>query len=826
MTTFDSTFLRRRLPPELGVLSELALDLRWTWNHACDVLWRTIDEKAWSTTQNPLFILRSVSEKRLEELARDTTFRGELMRLLEERAVYFQSLAQTQLEGTVGYFGFEFGLGSAIPLYAGGLGILAGDFLKTASDLGLPVVGVGILYQEGYFRQSIDAAGRQHETYPYNDPSILPIEPAQTTDGAWARAFIELRGRRLWLRVWRVRVGRVELLLLDGNDPENTPADRGITTKLYGGDQETRLLQEMVLGIGGPRALEAVGVTLAVAHLNEGHSAFVALDRAREFAIRERCSFDEAWWAVRSANVFTTHSPAPEALDAFPEGLIAKHLAGSEYLETAGLSIDRLLALGRVDPADSKEPFSMVHLALRGCAHVNGVSRMHAEVSRRLFSKLYPRWPECEIPVSHVTNGVHAPSWDSAAADDLWTRLCEKSRWLRPIDRVGSAFQNATDEDLWSLRATERANLVQYTRQRLKAQFVRRGDEKAAEAGGSLDPNAFTLGFARRFVEYKRPNLLLENPERLVRILCDARRPAQLIIAGKAHPSDDAGKRMIAEWIAFFSRPDVRSRTAFIEDYDMAVAEELVSGVDVWLNTPRRPQEACGTSGMKVLVNGGLNISVLDGWWAEAWSPEVGWALGDDVPRTDEEAAEMLYDLLEQEVIPTFYDRDAAGVPRKWVSRVRASMSRLAPAYSSNRMASEYVRAAYQPALEAYRARAARGAALAKDLATWAARLIANWHHVHFGAVEVEKVADGLSFRTAVYLGDVDPDSIAVQLWADGAGAVDMVRDGPLSGAANGHVYTVVVPTQRPATDFTARVVPFHAAAGVPAELSLIAWQR
>lgn len=833
MTDFNAHPLHRSLPSELLALVDLARDLRWTWSHGGDSLWRTLDTAAWDASQNPWFILQSVPQRRFEELAGDATFRDELQRLSAERTSYLQHAPSLPAGAKTAYFSLEFGLGSAIPLYAGGLGVLAGDYLKTASDLGLPVIGVGILYQEGYFRQTIDAAGNQRETYPYNDPSTLPIEAATQMDGSWTRVFVELPGRRFWLRVWRATVGRVDLLLLDGNDPANSPADRGITAKLYGGDPETRLLQEIVLGIGGPRALDALGISWEVAHMNEGHAAFVVLARARQFAAATRTTFREALWATRAGNLLTTHTPVSAGFDTFPIELVAKHFPSSgQYLGEVGFSLDEMLALGRRNSEDARERFSMVHFAIRGSAAVNGVSRVHAEVSRRLFAEVFPRWPEREVPIGCVTNGVHASSWDSPAADDLWTRACGKERWLGSVEKLCGIVAGVSDEDVWALRANARRELVNYARDRLRSHFARRGETSFAErAEHVLDPNVLTMGFARRFAEYKRPNLLLTDPERLARLLGNEERPVQLVVAGKAHPDDAQGKRMIAEWIAFFRRPETRARAAFLEDYDMALAEEMVRGVDVWLNTPRRPWEACGTSGMKVLVNGGLNLSELDGWWAEAWSPEVGWALGDGSARSDAEAAESMYRIIEQEIVPVFYDRDTTGIPRFWVRKIRASMSQLTPAFSSNRMVKEYAERYYEPLSVAYRKRAADGGALAKKLAAWAERLAARWHEIHFGPIDMGVTDGALNVRAAVYLGGVEPDSVSVEIYAEEVLAhpavhVGMTRGRELSGATNGHLYEAIVPTERPRADFTVRVVPRHPEAFVPAELPLILWQQ
>lgn len=835
-----SRILQRKLPAGLDALTSLALDLRWTWSHAGDALWRMIDPSAWEQTQNPWFVLNEVPQRRLEALAEDGAFRAELERLTKTREAYLTGPSWFSANGArlknerIAYFSMEFGLGEAIPLYAGGLGILAGDYLKTASDLGIPIVGVGILFQVGYFRQAIDSSGGQREFYPYNDPATLPIQPVASSSGGSLRVPIELPGRTLWLRVWRANVGRVDLYLLDGNDELNTPVDRGITAKLYGDGLETRLVQEIVLGVGGWRTLEALGLEPSVAHLNEGHAAFVVLERARRFREKHRLSFSEALWATRAANVFTTHTPVAAGFDAFPGELLQRYFSPLGYPQELGISSQELFALGRRDAADAREPFNMAYLAMRGCARANGVSRVHGAVSRRLFADLFPRWPESEVPVDYVTNGVHIPTWDSAEADALWTGACGKDRWGGSADRLGGRVATLSDAELWNMRIEERAKLVAYARNRLALQLVARGAApgSAASTAAILGPGILTVGFARRFAEYKRPDMLLRDPERLVRLLRDPVRPLQLVIAGKAHPADEAGKRMIAEWIAFVNRAEVRHRAVFLEDYDMAVAARLVTGVDVWVNTPRRPWEACGTSGMKVLANGGLNVSELDGWWAEAYKPQLGWALGTgDGPADDARDAGDLVALLEREVVPEFYDRDEQGVPRRWLARVRASMAELTPAFSSNRMALEYAGRFYSDAAERYYRRAAGNGQAATSLARWEAKLTAHWADVRIGAIQSIVQGPIIEYRVEVHLGSLTNEDVRVELFADPRGSLPRLclrmREVPDAHGPPGHyLFATSVTTERPAQDFTPRVVPFHAEAVVPNEAPLVVWPR
>lgn len=836
--------LPRELPSQLQSLTELALDLRWTWTHAGDVLWRMLDEELWTKTQNPWAILQNVSTARLSTLSADPVFLGELEAYSENRLRYLQQAgwysaadeaATKDKLKTVAYFSMEFGLGEVLPIYAGGLGVLAGDLLKTASDMAVPIVGVGLLYEEGYFRQLIDSDGRQRESYPHNDASVLPIQPATGPDGGWLRIQLRLPGRPLYLRVWEAVVGRVRLYLLDSNDFLNSVEDRGITAKLYPGNPELRLQQEIALGVGGWMALEKLGIDPEICHLNEGHPALAIVERTRSCMKKTGLSFWDAFWLTRAGNIFTTHTSLAAAFDLYPPQLVAKYSV--HYLDEFKVPQRDLLALGRCNPADNGEPFNMAYLALRGCARTNAVSALHGEVSRKLFSALYPRWPIPEVPVTHITNGVHMPSWDSQSADRLWTNTCGKNRWQGGVEQLCEAMSAVPDESLWSLSAETRNRLVNYVRERLATQLGARGErrESIAHARKVLDPNVLTLGYARRFAKYKRPNLLLADPGRLARLLLNPERPVQLVIAGKAHPDDDYGKQLVQDWMRFIWRPGIRERVVFLSDYDMALAQQLVQGIDVWINTPLRTLEACGTSGMKVLVNGGLNVSILDGWWAEAWRPEVGWSINgqidDRIPRSEQEDAEELYRLLEEEVIPMFYDRDSAGVPRPWVQRVRASLSTLTPRFSSNRMLEQYVRELYEPAVAEYRSRAADNGQLAHELRAWSARLAEGWHELHFGKAEVHAEDQEWRFRIPVYLGSIAPGDVVVELCTEASAGLPasvskMEIESAIAGSTNGYLFTARVSASRPDWHYTARVRAFHPHAQVPSECGYLHWQH
>lgn len=831
----------RALPHELEPLAELALDVRWTWVHTSDKLWTMLDPDIWEQTRNPRSVLQYVSHERLDQAVRDPLFREELQQVVEARRNYLDESGwcrerySPQALKPIAYFSMEFGLGEALPLYAGGLGMLAGDVLKTASDLDVPMVGIGLLYQEGYFRQILDGNGWQIEAFPYNDPLSLPVQPVLLPTGEWLRVSLELPGRTVFLRVWFVQVGRVKLYLLDSNDSLNSAADRGITSKLYDARPELRLIQEMVLGIGGWRVLLALNIEAEICHLNEGHAAFVVLERARSYMEKTGQSFTEALCATRAGTVFTTHTPVAAGFDAFPPDLMRRYFR--EYAAQLRMRMEEFLSLGRTHPQNPEEPFTMAALAMRGSLCVNGVSGLHGTVSRRLFQPFYPRWPEHEVPVTSVTNGVHVPSWDSEWADKLWTETCGKERWRGPLRELPKAIRDVSDEDLWKFRAQGRQALVKYARQRLVHQYQLLGADSEAVSAirQALDPQTLTLGFARRFTAYKRPTLLLHDPERLARLLNHPKRPVQLVVAGKAHPQDEAGKQLVQQFVRFAGWPVVRQRVIFLADYDMVLAQHLVQGVDLWINTPRRPWEACGTSGMKVLVNGGLNLSELDGWWAEAYSSKVGWALGDgrehQDPEWDVAEAGQLYDLLERQIVPEFYMRDARGISGRWVARIRESMAQLTTAFSSNRMLREYVETLYLPATRNYRKRAAEDRSLVKHLLAWQVALEQHWPSIRFGEVRIACEGELWRFLVPVHLGGLAPAAVRVELYADPEDGQDrlcmpLVREDAAPTAPGWHLYRGSVSSNRPADHFTPRVVPAHPEAAVPLEASHIAWAR
>jgi starch phosphorylase len=846
----DKTDIRKPvysfLPSDIeGVdsLAQLALDMRCSWNHSADEIWRQLEPDLWDSTHNPWVVLQTVSKDKFKKIMSDPAFRKKVDALIQSKEdditgpAWFQKSYPESVLTTVAYFSMEFMLSEALPIYSGGLGNVAGDQLKAASDLGVPVVGIGLLYQQGYFRQEIDQNGEQQALYPYNDPGQLPVVPLRDANGEWLRLKIELPGYSVWLRTWLVQVGRIKLYLLDSNDAANFPIHRGITSELYGGGPELRLKQEMVLGIGGWRLLKALGIHPEVCHLNEGHAAFAILERAADFMENTGQPFDNAMTSTIPGNIFTTHTAVAAGFDLFSPNLIDQYMG--EYAEKKlGISRQQLLTLGRADALNQSEKFNMAYLAIRGSGAVNGVSRLHGEVSRHIFEPLFPKWPTTEVPVGYITNGVHMPTWDSKEADDVWTQFCGKDRWLGMNETLGKDIRRVSDERLWELRTNANKSLIEFAREYFSKQLHGSGHspDSIERAKHLFDPDILTIGFARRFATYKRPNLLLHDPHRLLRLLTNPQFPVQLIISGKAHPADQEGQNLIKEWIRFIRQNGVHPPVIFLSDYDMQISENLVCGVDVWINTPRRPWEASGTSGMKVLVNGGINLSELDGWWAEAYTPEVGWALGDgkehgDDPSWDAMEAGQLYDLLEQKVVPEFYHRNKKGIPVKWIARMRESMAQLTPRFSADRTVREYTEQHYLPAASAYLERTASKGEKGKQIADLLRNLDQKWGSMHFGEVKFESVDQYNKIEAQIYFGDLNPDTLQLELFANGIDGESpqvqkMIRGAKIEGSDNAYYYNASVSSGCPATDYTPRVIPNLPGVSVPLETNLILWQH
>jgi len=821
------------LPPELAPLADMARDMRWTWRPNARALFRDLDPEQWHRSGNPVLLLRVVAPERLAQCAADEGYvarvRAEAAALSAEDASPPALPEAARLLGRgdrIAYFCAEFGLSEMLPIYSGGLGVLAGDHLKSSSDLGVPLVGVGLFYREGFFRQTLTADARQKESYPIVDPLDLPVEVLPTPAGVAPIVSVRLGERDVHLLIRRVRVGRTPLLLLDAHLPSNRPADREITNRLYGGDADMRIRQEIALGIGGMRALEVAGLRPTVRHANEGHAAFLGLERIRQLQAERGLSFAEAREIATAGNVFTTHTPVPAGIDIFPRDVMQRYF--EKKIEGYGISFEELLGLGRQVLEDPNETFSMAVLGLRLSSRVNAVSQLHARVSRRLWRGVFPDAPLSEIPIGAVTNGVHGPSWTS-----------KEIAQLNP--REGDGPDPA---ELWRRHERRRAALVETVRLRTAAARTRRGapDAEVAAAWQLLDPAALTVGFARRFATYKRAALVFQDPPRLARILSDPGRPAQLLFAGKAHPRDHAGKEILRRVGEFAARPEFLGRVVLVEDYDMRLARRLVQGVDVWLNNPRRPFEASGTSGMKAAMNGALNLSVLDGWWDEAPRDATGFTIGDATEgRPDEEMASLLYERLETEIVPLFYDRpngDRAGVPAAWAARMAAAASRLGRIFHSDRMLGEYVSGAYAPAADRVAMLTADGDAKAKELARWKETVRAAWDDVEFVSVttvpeEPARVPAGETFAVEVQirLGSLEPRDLAVD-WFEGEpdhdGVVDagfatpLAAQGRLDGTAT---WTGMV--VRPAEDsrgYSVRVRPSHPLLVHPNETNLVLW--
>ncbi|HWM34705.1 MAG TPA: alpha-glucan family phosphorylase [Pseudolysinimonas sp.] len=842
--------VRTVLPESLGALEELAANLRWSWHQPTLDLFRDIAPELWDEQgKDPIGLLGEVPPSRLAELASDPAFVARADALREDLHTYLREPRWYQqqpgeLPGTIAYFSPEFGIAAALPQYSGGLGILAGDHLKSASDLGVPIVGVGLFYRAGYFRQAISRDGWQEESYPVLDPDGLPMRVLREADGTPASVELALPGgESLSARIWQLSVGRVPLLLLDTDVPENSEALRGVTDRLYGGGGEHRLLQELLLGIGGSRAVKtytriADVPAAGVFHTNEGHAGFQGLDRISDL-IAAGLGFAEALEAVRAGTVFTTHTPVPAGIDRFDATLIERYFA-TDLLP--GVAVADVLALGTEDYAGGDSAvFNMAVMGLRLAQRANGVSQLHGEVSREMFGELWPGFDAADVPITSVTNGVHAPTW----TDPQVRELAESRLGTGDTTAADWAGAGVTDAELWSLRGRLRQQLVTDARARVSAAWAENnpGVSDPAWFRGLLDPEVLTIGFARRVPTYKRLTLMLHDPERLRALLTHPERPVQLVIAGKSHPADEQGKQLIQKLVEFSQEPDVRQRIVFLPNYDIGMAQLLYPGTDIWLNNPLRPLEACGTSGMKAALNGSLNLSILDGWWAEYFDDHNGWAIpsadsaGDAAERDALEAASM-YDLIEHQIAPRFYEeRGADGVPARWVADIRHTLATLSPELSADRMVREYVERLYLPAAHAGAAAAAESYRPARELAAWKQRVRDAWPAVHVAHVEsggvdaTPQVGEELHVRAFVELGELAPEDVAVELVHGRARAGDALSDVvhvplTLESRELGHpaVFAGSVAFDRAGSfGYTVRVVPAHPALASPAELGLVA---
>ena len=771
------------LPEPLKPLLDIAYNLWWTWHPEAVELFVRLDRQLWQRTRhNPIRMLGTVSQQTLDAAARDEGFLASLDRAQSnlrrhlERKPWIQATEKHAGNFTIAYFCAEYGLTESLQIYSGGLGCLAGDHLKSASELGMPMVAVGLLYRHGYFQQYLNADGWQQEYTPDLDFANLPVRLLKDDTGHDLRVTVRLPGRTLNVAIWKAVVGRIPLYLLDTNLPENDASDRQITGQLYGGDMEMRIKQEIVLGIGGVRALRAAGVNPDICHMNEGHSAFLALERIRDLIEKHNISFDEARQGAAASHVFTTHTPVPAGIDRFPPDMINRYF--KPYHESLRLDMEGLLALGRENVFNKNEYFSMATLAVRTAAWCNGVSKLHGQVSRQMWHTIWPGVPQHEVPIAHVTNGVHARSWLSADLTNLLDRYLG-ARWQdNPADQsVWKAIYEVPDEELWRVHERRRQRMVMWTRRILRKQLDARGTnpKQVNDACDALSDNALTIGFARRFATYKRATLLLRDTQRLLRLLSKSERPVQFLVAGKAHPADGGGKDLIRQLVKFAADPASGHRIVFLENYDIHIARYLVQGCDVWLNTPRRGMEASGTSGMKAALNGVLNCSILDGWWDEAYEPDLGWAIGRreayaNPDMGDDIESRALYDLLENQIVPMFYDRDEHGVPRQWVSRMKKSIAKLAPFFNTNRMVQEYTEKLYLPAISRTWMLSANHLEKSVELAHQKYRLRDAWPKLRVEQVKADTaspigVREALSLDVVVQLGDLGDEDVRVQMY-------------------------------------------------------------
>jgi glycogen phosphorylase len=848
------------LPTELLGLQQLAYNLWWCWNHDAIALLRRIDEKKFEEAEHsPVKLLATVGQDRLEQLKEDEGFMAHMSRVLEAQNRYLtgstwfhetfvKKAADPEAAAQryqMAYFSAEFGLHDSVPIYSGGLGLLAGDHLKSASDLGLPLVGVGLMYREGYFRQYLNVDGWQQERYPENDFFNLPLISETKSDGTPLLVSVPLPGRDVWIRVWKMQVGRIALHLLDTNIAQNSADDRQITSRLYGGDHDMRIRQEMVLGIGGIRALSALGKIPSVCHMNEGHSAFCVLERIRVMMEAQGLDFASAREAVMAGTCFTTHTPVPAGNDIFAPQLLQHYFAG--YLPQLKIDWNEFLGLGRQNPRDANEPFCMTVLAIRLSNISNGVSKLHGKVSRSMWKALWPNLPESEIPITSITNGVHTRSWMATDFSALYDRYLGGHWDQRPTDYgIWKKIDNIPNAELWRTHERRRERLVVFARQRLRVQLERRGatPSEIARADEVLDPEALTIGFARRFATYKRGTLIFRNLERLAAILNNKERPVQIIFAGKAHPRDHGGKELIAEIVHVCRRPEFRRRMVFIEDYDINVARFLVQGVDVWLNNPRRPLEASGTSGMKVCINGGLNLSILDGWWCEGYGGDNGWAIGageeyteNDRTYQDDIESRTIYDLLEQEIVPMYYNRSSDGLARGWINYMKQSIKTVCPVFNTNRQVEEYTKVCYVPSADRFAKLTSDNLKSAADLSQWRRKMVREWGQVKVDQIEADgkdAMRVGAEFEVAarVNLGSLSPDDVEVQLFhgiIDNAGEIPQPSTALMatSGAPNSPTWLFKGKIRCQSSGhygYTVRVLPRHANLGNAFEPGLICW--
>ena len=866
MPKVHSFMILPALPESLQQLDAIARNMFWSWNADAAELFKRVDSNLWTASgHNPVKLLASISQRRLEALAESKSFLHELNRVGEKLQLYidgstwYEKIAPKSEKPTIAYFSAEFGIHECLPVYSGGLGLLAGDHLKSASDLGVPIVGVGLLYQKGYFRQYLNIDGWQQELYVEHEFHSIPIELVRKESGRPLTVSIEYPGKSVVAQIWQVLIGRVKLYLLDTNVEANSPEDRMITATLYGGDREMRIRQEIMLGIGGLKALLAMGIQPTVCHMNEGHAAFLALERIRQLRAESNMTFEQAAEATKAGNVFTVHTPVKAGVDDFNVELLDKYFG--KYFPTLGLNRKQFLGLGRVNADNEDESFKMPILALKLSGYRNGVSQLHGEVSRKMWGELWKDIPTNEVPIKAVTNGVHVKTWLCDELDSLYERYFGPN-W--PEEIINPEFwdniDNIPDEEIWKAHQRYKERLIVFARNRLKAQMQRRGTyhTELNWAEEVLDPEALTIGFARRFATYKRGNLLLKDPSRLVKILTNPKCPVQLLFAGKAHPRDTEGKEIIRQIIHFANQFDVRRIIVFLEDYDINVARHLVRGVDVWLNTPRPPMEASGTSGMKAAINVAFNMSTFDGWWCEGYRPDVGWVIGsgesyDDAGYQDMVESQTIYNLLENEIVPLFYTRATDNLPRAWITRMKNSIKYMTPLFNTHRMVSEYTKNLYNPAAAQWRYLTADDMARAKALSQWKSQIAEAWRELSIKQVETyvanngestpldqryprTNVGSNIGVKALVRLGRINPDEVSVEIYhgqvdawgniSEGA-AVRMVHPELAEASGEGEYWFVgSVPCKAAGRHgFSVRILPQNPDLADPYEVGLVLWE-
>jgi len=840
------------LPESLQDLKKIANNLWWCWEREAVELFLRLDRDLWEACHhNPVKLIGMIPQERLDALSKNAGYLSHLDRVRKKMETYmnaprwYDSIDASEQPGKIAYFSAEFGIHECLPIYSGGLGILAGDHLKSASDLGLPLVGMGLLYRQGFFQQYLNNDGWQQEVYPENDFYNMPLTLMLGEDGRAIRFHVDIAGHDVVVQIWKVQVGRINLYLLDANLRCNRIEDRQITANLYGGDNEVRIRQEILLGIGGLTALKILDENPQVCHMNEGHAAFMSLERIRRVMEEHHVNFSQAREATVGGNVFTTHTPVPAGHDVFSPAMMEKYF--SHYSRHFGLSWNDFLCLGRNQPDNRDEPFSMTVLALRLSSHRNGVSKLHGQVSREMCRSVWPWLPTAEVPVDSITNGIHVRSWISHEMSELYERYLGSGWNENPGNRaIFERIEHVPAEEIWRTHERRRERLVVFARHHLRSQLQRRGASltEIAAADEVLNPEALTIGFARRFATYKRGTLLFHDLERIKKILTSTDCPVQILFAGKSHPRDTAGKELIRKIVHLVREEPFRRRVVFLENYDINVARYLVQGVDLWLNTPRRGMEASGTSGMKVLANGGLNMSILDGWWCEGYHADVGWAIGqgesyEDTDYENEVESNAIYNLLEKEVIPAFYNRGSDNLPHTWIKMMKQSMCQLTPVFSTARMVSEYAQKSYLPSAQCWELFMANDLTRAKALSDWKESIRDRWHDVSIEKIEVLSrgellVGGNLKVRAQVHLGSVTPKEVAVEIYQGPIDSDEQILEGScvameFESDVNGgqaHLFTGLIPCKHSGQcGFSVRVIPHNDDVVNKFDTGLICWE-